>query len=95
MIETILKEGGEFIISLIALAVACFKGNKKSLKTAEEIEEKEEAKKQKRIAKQLKKNKIKPIENNNNQIIETVNEVAKTNWQQAYGIKNQENEMEE
>lgn len=80
MLESLIKEGGEFLLSLIALLVACLKGNTKKLKTAEEIEAKEETKKQKRIAKQLKKNGITPKEEQklNNEVIENVIETDKT-----------------
>ena len=80
MLETLFKEGGEFLLSLIALLVACFKGNTKKTKTAEEIEAKEEARKQKRIAKQYKKNGITPKEEQklNNEIVENVVETTQT-----------------
>lgn len=76
MLETILTEAGQFLISIAAIVIASKKG--KNTKTAEEIEAKEEARKQKRIAKQLKKNKIKPINENlvktNDNVIETIPE---------------------
>ena len=74
MLETILSEIGQCLLSIIAIIIASKKG--KTTKTVEEIEAKEEERKQKRIAKQLKKNKIEPIKENllenNNNVIETV-----------------------
>lgn len=76
MLESILGEIGNFILSIVAIVIASKKGKK--IKTAKEIEAKEEARKQKRIAKQLKKNKIKPINENlvetNKNVIETIPE---------------------
>ena len=62
--EELIKDGVTFLLALIA-TIKSFKSGNKKTKTAEEIEAKEEERKQKRIAKQLKKNKIKPIEQEN------------------------------
>lgn len=72
MLETILSEIGQCLLSIIAIIIASKKG--KTTKTVEEIEALEETRKQKRIAKQLKKNKIKPIEKSTNENIRNANE---------------------
>ena len=62
MLETIITELLPAALSVVAVVVSMVKGKNKKTKTVREIEEQEEARKQKRVAKQLKKNGIKPID---------------------------------